>query len=163
MNNQADYSSGTEKTRTDLNVAVRRQLFNDRLTVRLGTDVPLAGGNQASGGQQSVSNFAGDVSIEYDILANGRLRLRAFRNNAYGDIDGQYVRNGASLIYQRDYKNFADLFKGIDKDVKEENKAIRKRQKEQQKAADDSVKTTTTVPSRRDSARVAQRPTSSSK
>ena len=162
VNSQADYSSGTEKTRTDLNVAVRRQLFNDRITVRLGTDVPLAGGNQVSGGQQSVSNFAGDVSIEYDILANGRLRLRAYRNNAYGDIDGQYVRNGASLIYQRDYQNFADLFKGIDKNVKEQNKNIRKRQKEQQKAAEDSVQTTA-VPPRRDSTRVAARPVSSSK
>ncbi|WP_088463800.1 translocation/assembly module TamB domain-containing protein [Hymenobacter amundsenii] len=163
VNSQADYSSGTEKTRTDLNVAVRRQLFNDRVTVRLGTDVPLAGGNQASNGQQSVSNFAGDVSIEYDILANGRLRLRAYRNNGFSDIDGQYVRNGVALIYQRDYRDFADLFKGIDKDVKEKNKATHKRQKEQEKAADDSVKTTTTVPPRRDSARVAQRPTKSSK
>ncbi|SET90165.1 translocation/assembly module TamB domain-containing protein [Hymenobacter actinosclerus] len=160
VNSQADFSSGSEKTRTDLNVAVRRQLFNDRITVRLGTDVPLGGGNQTSN-SQSASDFAGDVSIEYDVLANGRLRLRAYRNNGYGDIDGQYVRNGASLIYQRDYQNFAELFKGIDKDVKQRNKEIRKQQKQEEKAAADSVKTTTTVP-RRDSARVAgQRPTSS--
>ena len=156
VNSQADFSSGAEKTRTDLNVAVRRQLFNDRVTVRLGTDVPLGGGNQASTGKQSPSNYAGDVSIEYDILANGRLRLRAYRNNGFSDIDGQYVRSGASLIYQRDYQNFADLFKGIDKDVKQRNKEIRKEQKQEEKAAADSVKTSATVP-RRDSARVAGR------
>ncbi|OUJ76173.1 hypothetical protein BXP70_02575 [Hymenobacter crusticola] len=152
VNSQADFSSGTEKTRTDLNVAVRRQLFNDRVTVRLGTDVPLAGGNQASNGQQSVSSFAGDVSVEYDILANGRLRLRAYRNNAYGDIDGQYVRNGASLIFQRDYQNLADLFKGVDKNLKEERKQGRQQEKQEKKAAQDSAKTVTNDP-RRDSTR----------
>ena len=157
VNSQADFSSGTEKTRTDLNVAVRRQLFNDRVTVRLGTDVPLAGGNQASQ-QSGISAYAGDVSIEYNILANGRLRLRAYRNNAYGDIDGQYVRSGASLIFQRDYQNLADLFKGIDKDVKQENKATRKRQKDQEKSAQDSTKSVMTAP-RRDSTRVAPRRT----
>ena len=158
VDSKADFSSGTEKTRTDLNVAVRRQLFNDRVTVRLGTDVPLAGGNPAAGQQQNVSSFAGDVSVEYDILSNGRLRLRAYRNNAYGNIDGQYVRTGASLIFQRDYNSLADLFKGIGKDVKKENKTIRKEQKQEEKAAQDSVKTVATPP-RNDSARVVSRPT----
>ncbi|WP_345233212.1 translocation/assembly module TamB domain-containing protein [Hymenobacter saemangeumensis] len=147
VNSYADYTSGSEQTRTDLNVAVRRQLLNNRLTVRLGTDVPLAGGggsgggaNQASQGQAGgVSQFAGDVSVEYNILANGRLRLRAFRNNAYGDIDGQYVRTGASLIFQRDYRDLAELFRGIDKDVKEERRENRKREKEEKKVAQDSV------------------------
>ena len=157
VNSQADFSSGAEKTRTDLNVAVRRQLFNDRVSVRLGTDVPLAGGgNQGSTGQQSISNFAGDVSVEYDVLANGRLRLRAYRNNAYGDIDGQYVRNGASLIFQRDYQNLADLFKGVDKDLKTERKEGRQRDKQDKKATQDSVKNVAT-PVRRDTTRTVSR------
>ncbi|MBW3129145.1 translocation/assembly module TamB domain-containing protein [Hymenobacter profundi] len=155
--NQFD-KAGNQSTRTDLNVAVRRQLLNNRLTVRLGTDVPLAGGNPASQGNQSVSNFGGDVSIEYNILANGRLRLRAYRNNAYGDIDGQYVRNGASLIFQRDYQNLADLFKGIDKDVKQESKQRRRQDKEEKKAAQDSTATrTAAAPARRDSTRTTTR------
>ncbi|WP_188812322.1 translocation/assembly module TamB domain-containing protein [Hymenobacter cavernae] len=161
VNSQADFSSGAEKTRTDLNVAVRRQLFNDRVSVRLGTDVPLAGGgNQTSQGQQSISSFAGDVSVEYDILANGRLRLRAYRNNAYGDIDGQYVRNGASLIFQRDYQNLADLFKGVDKNLKNERKEGRQREKQEKKATQDSVKNVAT-PTRRDSMRTASHATTS--
>jgi len=165
VNSYADYSTGSEQTRTDLNVAVRRQLLNNRLTVRLGTDVPLGGGggngaNQASQGQAGgVSQFAGDVSIEYSILANGRLRLRAFRNNAYGDIDGQYVRTGASLIFQRDYRDLAELFRGIDKDVKEERRVNRKREKEEKKAAQDSVQAV--AQERRDTTRAVARPTTS--
>jgi translocation and assembly module TamB len=162
VNSYADYSSGAEKTRTDLNVAVRRQLLNNRLTVRLGTDVPLGGGNQASNGQNQagISSFAGDVSIEYNVLANGRIRLRAFRNNAYGDIDGQFVRTGASLIFQRDYRDLADLFRGIDKEVKEEVKQNRRRQRQEKKDTQDSTQAVTSEP-RRDSTRSTQRPTTS--
>ncbi|TGE21339.1 hypothetical protein E5K00_13700 [Hymenobacter aquaticus] len=162
VNSYADYSSGAEKTRTDLNVAVRRQLLNNRLTVRLGTDVPLGGGNQASTGQNSggVSSFAGDVSVEYNVLANGRIRLRAFRNNAYGDIDGQFVRTGASLIFQRDYRDLADLFKGIDDVVKEEVKQERRQQRRQRKAAPDSTQAPVATV-RRDSARAQAAPTTS--
>ena len=118
-------------------------MLNNRLTVRLGTDVPLGGGNQASTGQNSggVSSFAGDVSVEYNVLANGRIRLRAFRNNAYGDIDGQFVRTGASLIFQRDYRDLADLFKGIDDVVKEEVKQERRQRRQEKKAAPDSTQT----------------------
>ncbi|MBC8085558.1 MAG: translocation/assembly module TamB, partial [Hymenobacter sp.] len=164
VNSAADYSDGSAngKTRTDLNVAVRRQLLNNRLTVRLGTDVPLAGGNQSSQGQSQggLSSFAGDVSVEYNVLANGRIRLRAFRSNAYGDIDGQFVRTGASLIFQRDYQDLADLFKGLDKEVKEEVKETRRRGKRERKATADSTSVLTTAP-RRDSLRAAQRTTTS--
>jgi translocation and assembly module TamB len=171
VNSYADFSSGQEKTRTDLNVAVRRQLLNNRLTVRLGTDVPLGGGNQASTGQNGagVSAFAGDVSVEYNVLANGRIRLRAFRNNAYGDIDGQFVRTGASLIFQRDYQTLADLFRGIDDNVKEEVKLESRRRRQDRRAGRDS---TAAAPNARpdslrqrpnarpDSARRASRPVS---
>ncbi|AHJ99661.1 translocation/assembly module TamB domain-containing protein [Hymenobacter swuensis] len=172
VNSYADFSSGAEKTRTDLNVAVRRQLLNNRLTVRLGTDVPLGGGNQTSQGQNQagISAFAGDVSVEYNVLANGRIRLRAFRNNAYGDIDGQFVRTGASLIFQRDYQTLADLFKGIDKNVKEEVKLESRRRRQDRRAGRDSTNAAPNnrpdstrvrpVTARPDSARQAARPNS---
>ncbi len=129
VTNQADYSSGSNGSRTDLNVAVRRQLLNNRLTVRLGTDVPLSGGtgNQTAG--SNVSNFAGDLSLEYTLLADGRLRLRAFRQNAYEDIDGAIVRTGASLVFQRDYNNFKDLFSKVSREVKDERRDARKQDK----------------------------------
>ena len=131
ITNQADYSTGSAQSRTDLNVAVRRQLLNNRLTVRLGTDVPLSGnsGTQATQGSSSASNFAGDVSIEYTVLRDGRLRLRAFRQNAYEDIDGNIVRTGASLVFQRDYNNLQDLFAKIAPETKRELRDARKQDK----------------------------------
>ncbi|GAA4390932.1 hypothetical protein GCM10023186_39680 [Hymenobacter koreensis] len=133
--------TGQQYNQTDLNVAVRRQLFNDRLTVRLGTDVPLGGGggNQAAGGASAASQFAGDVSIEYNILSDGRLRLRAFRNNAYEDIDGQFIRTGTALIFQRDYNSLQELFAKMAPEVKQAVRTDRRARKEEKAAAQDTL------------------------
>ena len=167
MTNQADYSTGSSGSRTDLNVAVRRQLFNNRLTVRVGTDVALAGGsgNNVAPGQSAASNLAGDVSLEYTLMADGRLRLRAFRQNGYEDIDGNIVRTGAALVFQRDYNNLQDLFEKVSKADKQRNREIRKQdkldkeeQKRQEQHQADSAAAVTTTSVRRDTTR---RPTTS--
>ena len=141
VTNQADYSSGEARSRTDLNVAMRRQLFNNRLTVRVGTDIALSGntGSQTTQGKNSPSNLAGDVSLEYILLADGRLRVRVFRQNGYEDIDGQIIRTGAALVFQRDYRDFQELFSKIPKSIKEERKANRKVEKVEKKAEKDSL------------------------
>jgi translocation and assembly module TamB len=166
VTNQADYTSNSG-SRTDLNVAVRRQLFNNRLTVRVGSDIALSGGNgtQNTAGANSASNLAGDVSLEYTLLADGRLRLRAFRQNAYEDIDGAIVRTGAALVFQRDYSNFKDLFEKVSKADKQRNREIRKQdkldkeeQKRQEQHQADSAAAVTTTSVRRDTTR---RPTTS--
>jgi translocation and assembly module TamB len=135
-------ASGSQSNRTDLNVAVRRQLFNERVTVRLGTDVPLGGssGNQLSQGSASTSQFAGNVSVEYNILADGRLRLRAFRDNAYQDIDGPFARTGAALIFQRDYNSLQDLFSKPPAEVKEAVRTDRRARRDERKAEADTLK-----------------------
>ncbi|GGK87680.1 translocation/assembly module TamB domain-containing protein [Rufibacter glacialis] len=118
LNSYDDYSSGEAQSRTDLNVAMQRQLLNERLTVSVGTDIPLGGGNDQgnSGANTSGSNFSGDVSVEYTLTKDGRLRLRAFRQNSYeGFLDGQLQRTGVSLLFVREYDNFADLFKNTGK------------------------------------------------
>lgn len=139
VTNQANYGTdGSVGSRTDLNVAVRRQLLNNRLTVRVGTDVPLSGGASNTGGTQgnsasNASNLAGDVSLEYTLVRDGRLRLRAFRQNAYEDIDGQIVRTGAALIYQREYNNIGELFEKVSQEVKQQRKQSRKEEKQDKK------------------------------
>ena len=142
VTNQADYSSGSAKSRTDLNVAVKRQFLNNRLSVRLGTDIPLSGtpGNNTTQGKSSASNFTGDISIEYSVLRDGRLRLRAFRQNGYEDIDGQVIKTGVALVFQREYDNLKELFAKLPPAVKEERKQQRKVEKADKKAVQDSLK-----------------------
>jgi translocation and assembly module TamB len=161
VTNQADYSTGSNGSRTDLNVAVRRQLFNNRLTVRVGSDIALSGSSANSAGANSASNLAGDVSLEYTLLADGRLRLRAFRQNAYEDIDGNIVRTGAALVFQRDYNNFKDLFEKVSKADKQRSREIRKQDKldkeeqkrQEQQQTDSAAAVTSASTSRRDTTR----------
>ena len=153
VTNQATYgTNGSQGSRTDLNVAVRRQLLNNRLTVRVGTDIALGGtGTQSTTGSSAPSNLVGDVSLEYSLLRDGRLRLRAYRQNGYEDIDGAIVRTGAALVFQRDYDNLADLFAKVSAPVKQRRKENRQQEKVDRKAERDSVRTT---PPRADSSRV---------
>ncbi|MBA9078382.1 translocation/assembly module TamB domain-containing protein [Rufibacter quisquiliarum] len=114
LNTYDDYSTGEGQSRTDLNVALQQLLLNDRLTVRFGTDINLEGSGQSSA--SGASGFAGDVLVEYSVLPDGRLRLRAFRQNSYeGFLDGQLQRTGLSLIFVKDYDNLAELFKNTGK------------------------------------------------
>ncbi|WP_205500124.1 translocation/assembly module TamB domain-containing protein [Rufibacter psychrotolerans] len=118
LNSYDDYSSGEAQSRTDLNVAMQRQLLNERLTIRFGTDIPLGGSDQGGTNPNTgtTSGFAGDVSVEYSVTKDGRLRLRAFRNNSYeGFLDGQLQRTGISLLFVREYDSLADLFKNTGK------------------------------------------------
>ncbi|GAB2852421.1 translocation/assembly module TamB domain-containing protein [Hymenobacter ruber] len=154
VTNQAAYGAdGSQGSRTDLNVALRRQLLNNRLTVRVGTDIALSGntGTQSTQGQNSPSNLAGDVSLEYTLLADGRLRVRVFRQNSYEDIDGALVRTGAALVFQRDYQDLKELFSKVPKDIKAERKANRKQEKVDKKAEQDSVQQATAPTARMDS------------
>ena len=144
VTNQATYGTdGSQGSRTDLNVAVRRQLLNNRLTVRVGTDIALGGtGTQSTTGSNAPSNLVGDVSLEYSLLRDGRLRLRAYRQNGYEDIDGPIVRTGAALVFQRDYDNLGDLFAKVSAPIKQRRKESRQQEKIGRKAERDSVKTT---------------------
>ena len=109
-----DYSSGTAEGRTDLNVALRQQFLDDRLTVRVGTDIGLEGSSQSS---ETMSGFGGDISIEYSLTENGMLRVRGFQRNQYeGVIEGGDVRaTGVALIFVREYQNLSDLFRSLER------------------------------------------------
>ncbi|MER2997546.1 translocation/assembly module TamB domain-containing protein [Pontibacter populi] len=117
-----DYSTGNAQGRTDLNVALRQQFLNDRMTVRVGTDIGLEGGQRE---QSNMSGFAGDISVEYSLTEDGRLRIQAFQRNQYEDfLEGDVRATGAGLIYQREYDNFSDLFRDL------ESRHIRERERQ---------------------------------
>ncbi|QNF35593.1 translocation/assembly module TamB domain-containing protein [Adhaeribacter swui] len=116
LNTYEDYSTGSAQNRTDLNVAVRRQFLNDRLQFRVGTNVGLEGGGSPSSERNGGSGFAGNFSVEYLVLPDGRLRVRGFRQDAFETLtDAQVIETGAAVVFQRDYNSFAELFRRISK------------------------------------------------
>ena len=118
-----DYETGQAANRTDLNVTVSKKLLNDRLRVSVGSNFELEG---PSTGNQSSSNPAGDVTVDYQLTKDGRYLVRIYRVNEYeGVLEGQVVETGASFILVFDYDKINELFKG-----RKEARRIRKYNKE---------------------------------
>jgi hypothetical protein len=104
-----DYTTGTRRNRTDLNVGLSKQLLSNRLTVSVGSNFALQGPQNSN--QQS-SNLAGNVALTYQLSRDGRYLLRAYRKNEYfGVVDGYIIETGLRFIITLDYDNFMDLFR----------------------------------------------------
>jgi TamB, inner membrane protein subunit of TAM complex len=103
-----DYSTGQKQERTDLNVALSKQLLNDRLKVTVGSSIGLEGAQQEN---EQASTIAGDVSADYLITKDGRYKLRAYRKNNYQvALQGQVIETGVAFIITMNYDNFRELF-----------------------------------------------------
>lgn len=118
-----DYTTGVQQNRTDLNVGVSKKLFDERLKVTVGSSFGLEGPQQANA--QS-SNIAGDVSLDYQLTADGRYMVRAYRKNEYQvALQGQVIETGVAFIITMDYNKFRELFHRS-----EEEKKMRQRERE---------------------------------
>ncbi len=112
-----DYQSGQEQGRTQMDIGVKKQLFDERLSVQVGGTVELEGEKAR---QNSASDITSDVTVEYKITKDGRYRLKGFRHNQYeGVIEGQLVETGIGVIFIRDFNKWEELFKGPEDNEKE--------------------------------------------
>lgn len=108
-----DYQSGDPQDRTQLSVAARQTLMDDRLVISVGGQVDVDGGNREV--NQGDALF-GDVSVEYLLDSRGQWRAKAYRRNQFESvIDGQLVVTGISLIFNKEFNAFRELFMPLKK------------------------------------------------
>ncbi|TWJ04647.1 uncharacterized protein DUF490 [Mucilaginibacter frigoritolerans] len=132
----ADYSTGTEQNRTDLNVGLSKQFLNDRVTVTVGSNFNLEGQNQPG---QKTSDIAGNVSVNYKITKDGRYIVRAYRRDEFIVIEGEVVETGVGFTFTYDFNRFKEIFAKKSKAEKQEEKQYnqeQKKKKEEQKETD---------------------------
>ena len=99
-----DYSGGEAEGRTELSVGVKKELFDERLSVQVGGTVELEGERAT---QNQANDIASDVIIEYKLTKDGRYRLKGFRKNQYeGLIDGQLTETGVGVVLVREFNRF---------------------------------------------------------
>jgi hypothetical protein len=104
-----DYSTGQAEGRTQIELGLRKQLFNERLSVQVGGNVDVEG---AKAKQNSPSEITSDVAIEYKLTEDGRYRLKGFRHNQYeGAIEGLIIETGMGVSYVRDFNKWKDFFR----------------------------------------------------
>lgn len=103
-----EFETGEAVGRTQVDIGVKKQLFNERLILQVGGTVDVEGEKAK---QNSASNITGDVSIEYKLTKDGRFRLKGFRHNQYeGAIEGQLTETGIGILYERDFGKWKGLF-----------------------------------------------------
>jgi len=113
-----DYTTGQLQNRTDLNVAISKQLLNDRLRVTVGSNFELEGPQNVNANQQS-NNLAGNIALDYKLSKDGKYLLRAYRRNDYDDvIEGYVIETGLGFVITVDYNHFRELFQNKKKKQK---------------------------------------------
>ena len=140
LKSYTDYQGETAQERTQLDIAAQKKLFNDRLIVRVGSEVDI----QGSGSNEEVAPIIGDVSLEYLITENGRYRLKGFRKNQFENVvDGQTIVSGIALIFTQEFNKFDELWqaimKGKTKKEKAEEEALEK-ERERIKKEEEEIK-----------------------
>lgn len=101
-----EYQSGSLTDHTQLQVNLRKQLFDNRLVLELERQVDLQG--SSSVGQDLVGN----VNVEYLLNPEGTLRLRGFRRQQpEGLVEGPLTITGMALVLNREFNGFDELVK----------------------------------------------------
>jgi translocation and assembly module TamB len=109
------FTDGKTEDKTKLQLGLSKTLFKDRLVVKLSGNVnPDGTENQ----QENLSDYIGDLALEYKITNDGRFRITGFYNSNYDMIDGELKETGVGLIYIKDYNSLRELFKANGNGVK---------------------------------------------
>jgi hypothetical protein len=96
-----DYTSGSLRQRTDLNLAASKRLLNDRLKITVGNNFELEG-PQTTATQSSY--IPTNLAADYMLSPDGKYTLRAYRK-AYdeGVLQGYVTETGLNFILSLDY------------------------------------------------------------
>jgi len=122
LKSYSDYQGNAPTDRTQLDIAAQKKLFNDRLTVRVGSAVDIEGNSNT----KEEAPVVGNVSLEYTITEDGRYRLKGFRKTEFDNVfDGETVVNGIALIFTQEFNKFSELWDAILRSEKKANKAKR--------------------------------------
>ncbi len=109
-----DYSNGNAEAQTQVQLGLSKSLLNDRLIVKVSGNVDVEG--EEASNQNSVSDFIGDLALEYKLTSDGRFRITGFRTSSYDMVNQEVIETGAGLIYIKDYNTLRELFKANAKD-----------------------------------------------
>lgn len=89
---------------TELELELRQRLFNDRITIEVGSNVDLSGQQNvaATGAAPVVGNFV----ITYRLTKDGRYLIRVFSKNDFDVFSNSKVNeNGAGISFRNSLKN----------------------------------------------------------
>ena len=105
-----NYRPGDELSNQEVELAFSTQFFNDRLI--LDGNLGYSDRENLSSEAQSTNNLIGDVSIEYKITKDGKLRVRAFNNSSQFSLvetNSPYTQ-GLGLSYKEEFDTYKEFW-----------------------------------------------------
>ncbi|MCB0579259.1 MAG: translocation/assembly module TamB, partial [Phaeodactylibacter sp.] len=91
---------GAASTVTDVGLGLSKQLFDDRLSIKVGGAVGLGEG----AGAEEFTALSSEFLLEYKLTEDGRYRVRVFRRPDYDIIQtSNTVRTGVSILYKKSF------------------------------------------------------------
>ena len=108
------YKAGDDDSSEEMTVAMKKQLFDDRLTIETNFGVIRPNSAYAT----NSTNIVGDVNVDYKITKDGRLSAQVFNRSNYNTYYYQYTyykmapyTQGIGLSYNKSFDRFRDIFK----------------------------------------------------
>lgn len=107
-----NYRPGDEISSQEVELALSTQLFNDRLIID--SNFGLSDRQNSPNGQNN-NNLIGDVSIEYKVSKDGKLRVKAFnKSNQFTltEINSPYTQ-GVGISYKEEFDTFGEFYRSF--------------------------------------------------
>jgi hypothetical protein len=102
-----NYSVGNAQDQTNISYEVKKDIWNDRATVKVGGYVRT----YTSSPQDATSRLIGDFSLEYKLDKTENLYAKLFSENKYeGILEGEIQRTGVGLLYRQNYRSMHEIW-----------------------------------------------------
>jgi len=108
-----NYRPGDELSNEEYELALSTQLFNDRLI--LDGNLGYSEKGNVSNEAQGTNNLIGDISVEYKITKDGKLRVKAFNNSSQFSLvetNSAYTQ-GLGLSYKEEYDTNKEFWNNL--------------------------------------------------
>ncbi len=116
--NNSDNPENNTNRQQEVQLGVSRRFMDNRLSVDVGGNFRST--DEDIGQGQSGSNISGDFNIEYSLTKDGRLRLKAFRKNAYDlFFERNQNKTGIGFFYREQFDSFRELWEGYRRNKKD--------------------------------------------
>ncbi|MCP4121746.1 MAG: translocation/assembly module TamB, partial [Bacteroidetes bacterium] len=98
LDQYSNVTNDSESDLTEIELGISKSLFQDKLTISVGSSITLEGGN-AEGG--ALSDVAGDFVLEYKITEGGKYRVKVFQTADYDNLVNDNIwKTGVGFSYQ---------------------------------------------------------------
>lgn len=123
-----NYRPGGALSSDELDLALSKQLFNNRLVIdgNFGVSNNNSTTTTTTSKSNNSSNLIGDVSLEYKLSESGKYRVKAFNrsnDNTDAAISGGPFSQGVGIFYREEYENLSELYRRYISKFKKKEKA----------------------------------------